>query len=55
MALNEHNSAVAVSAIKTFGHFDGRELKTDRTDGPRAVTGVRVASNVRASISQPVM
>jgi hypothetical protein len=43
-------------AIRTFGHllFAG-ELKTDRTDGPSAVAGVRVPNNVPASISHPVM
>ena len=43
-------------AMATFGHLlsDGW-LKTDRTDGPSAVTGVRVPNRVPASISHPVM
>src|ERR1700722_4513443 len=42
-------------AIATFGHLlsDGW-LNTDRTEGPIAVTGVRVPNRVPASISHPV-
>src|SRR5690349_17568002 len=43
-------------AMAMLGHLLlAGELKTARTDGPSAVTGVSVPNSVPASISQPVM